>query len=185
VELFVSPDGTVASGTEIRSVTEPIVVQPGKSKTVKFSLLTLPNVANNSYEVVAELTDPKGNVTSVASTSTVSLAAAFLTLTPTLSVITPGAKGTGTVSLTVMNNGNIPPVGASTIALYASASTSASGGTQLVSEKASPLQPGKSKTIKFKLTAAEMTSITTDGFLVAQVTDPLGGVLTADTPAVT
>ena len=182
VDLLVSPDGTAASGTNVRTFPESIVIQPSKSKTVKFALDTLPTVQNGTYQVVVELTDPKGNVTSVAAATTVSLAQPFLTLTPVLSVITPGAKGTGTVSLTITNNGNIEPKGAATVVLYASLTSSIDGATQLSTGKVSvPLQPGKSKTIKYHLTAATMSSLAADGILVAAVTDPLGGVLTAFT----
>jgi hypothetical protein len=184
VDLLVTPDGTVASGTAIRSLPETIALKPGMSKTIKVPLQTLPNVPNNSYHIVAELTDPQGNVTTVATTSTVVLAQAFITLTPALSVITPAAKGAGSVSLTITNMGNSVPVGLSQIVLYASTANTISGATQLISDSVKlPLKVGASKTLKFKLTAAQMTSITTDGLLLAAVTDPLGGVLTATTPA--
>jgi hypothetical protein len=184
VDLLVSPDGTVASGTAARTVSEPIVIQPGKTKTVKFALKTLPNVPDGTYQIVAEITDPKGDVTSVATLTTVNLAAAFLMLSPALSTITPGLKGTGTVSLTITNNGNTPPVGATQIVLYASSTSSIDGATQLISEKIPlPLQPDKSKTLKFHLAAYMITDLFAQGLLVAAVTDPLGGVETVSIDA--
>ena len=182
VTLLVSPDGTVANGTAIRIFSQSIVIQPGKTKTVKFALQTLPNVADGAYKVVAQLTDPTGHVTSASSITNVGLAQAFIKLTPTLSSITVAPNGSGTVLLTVVNNGNIAPAGASQIALYASATADISGATQLSTQRVGlPLQPSKTKTLRYHLTAAQLTSIRSAGSLVVSVTDPLGGVQTAST----
>jgi hypothetical protein len=181
VELLLSPDGTVASGTEIRSLNESIILRPNKTKTVAIPLGTLPAVQTGTYQIVAEITDPRSDITSVATASTVSLAPPTLTLVPTLSAITPGAKGTGSVTLTITNNGNIPPSGKTTIALYPAASVSVHGAF-LISESINlPIQPGKSKSIKFKLSSDDLTQLTAAGLLLVIVTDPLGGVQTATT----
>ncbi len=185
VNLLVSPNGTVDSGTTIRTVAVAIVIKPGKSKTVRIALQSLPNVPNGTYGIVAEITDPKGDTTSVGTTTTVSLAQAFLSLIPALGVITPGAHGSGLVLLTVTDQGNIPPTGNSQIILTASPTDTVSSGLQLSSQRAHiAVQPNKSKVLKLHLTASDLNEISSEGLLVVELVDPLGGVQTASTPAV-
>jgi hypothetical protein len=178
VELLLSEDGTVASGTKIRTITEPIVLKPGRTRTVKFALELLPSVTDGTYEVVAQVTDPKGNVTTAATLTTVNPAAAFESLTPDLSSIALN----GTYFLTITNNGNIVPTGTTKIELFTSATTSVTDATPLLTKSVKlKLASGASKTFEFRLTPKMYLQVTIEPNLVAQVTDPVGGIQTAST----
>jgi hypothetical protein len=178
VELLLSEDGTVSSGTKIRTITEPIVLKPGQTKTVKFALETLPSVSDGTYEIVARVTDPEGNATGADTLTTVNPAAAFDSLTPDLSSV----AANGTFSLTVTNNGNIVPVGATTIELFASPYTSVADGTSLITASVKlGIAPGASKVFRFHLTSKMFLQLTLEPNLVAEVTDPMNQIQTAST----
>jgi len=75
IALYVSPDTTAADGSLVRSVSESIVLKPDASRVVSIPLLSIPGVADGNYHLVARVTDPKGDVTTVASAGTYALAA--------------------------------------------------------------------------------------------------------------
>jgi hypothetical protein len=70
IAVYVSPDTSAADGTLIRSLPQTIVLKPGASREVTVPLLAIPSVAQGSYHFVVQVTDPKSDVTSVASGST-------------------------------------------------------------------------------------------------------------------
>ena len=70
IAVYVSPDTSAADGTLIRSLPQTLVLKPGASREVTVPLLTIPSIAQGSYHFVVQVTDPKSDVTSVASGST-------------------------------------------------------------------------------------------------------------------
>ena len=63
--LFVSLSGSVdANATKIQSVTQPLRIRPGKFASVMLSVKLIPAVAPGAYTVIAQVTDPNGQVTS-------------------------------------------------------------------------------------------------------------------------
>ena len=176
VELLLSTDGTVASGTKIRTVSEQIALKPDQSRTVKFALGTLPSVTDGTYEIVAEVTDPKGNVTTAATATTVNPAAAFQSLTPTVSAIPLN----GTVTLTIANEGNTASKGVTIIKLYASATSTTTDATLLRTLRVNlRIAPGAARAIRIHLTPHQYIQVGIEKNLVAQVTDYQNSVQTA------
>jgi hypothetical protein len=114
VTLYLSTSGTPTGATEVASITTVLRIKVNRAKTVKVKLAGLPaSLAAGSYFVVAQVTDVGGNAAVAASSSTVSVAPAFVDLSgalaPVPAVLKPGKKISATV--TVTNNGNITAAG--------------------------------------------------------------------------
>lgn len=183
IALFTSPDGLAADGTLIRSLTRAIVLKPGASRVITLPLLTLPAVANGNYNIVARLTDPDSNTTQTSSPQ-YTLAAPFVSLVPSLGSIVLAHKGAASVTFTVTNQGNVAPVGPSTIAIFASSDATTTDGTQLVSHLVSlSLPTGHFRVVHVHLTAAQMAQATASGTLVIEVVDPTSQSQTLAIPA--
>ncbi len=176
ISFYASPDTTAADGTLIRSVSEKIVVKPSASRVITIPLLNLPVVKNGSYDLVAQVTDPKGGVSTSVASGTYAFAAPFLALTPSTPVVTVAKDGSATVSFTVTNDGNTPSSGSSTVTIYASSDGTITNATAAFTATENlPLAPGKSKSVHLKLTAAQVTTLQAAVAAILQVTDPLGG----------
>jgi len=186
VNVYASADPTLDTSVDplVTSVKSHATVRGGKSVRLNVSITKLPgNLSAGNYYLIVETVDSAGNTNSVATPSLVNVAAPVVSLTPVYSAaVTVARNGTATVSLTVTNQGNVPPIGTSEIQLFASTSPGVTGATPLLSKRvASPLKPGKSKMIKLQLTKAMVQTIQSVGTLVAEVTDPLGDSQTAVT----
>ncbi len=202
VTLLISNDGNVPSkgsttiditasltsgalGTTIANLSKTLSILPGKSAKVAVPIKSIPALADGDYFLVAQVTDPFAGGTSIASsTGTTNIAAPFISLVPVFTTgIKIAANSTAIASLTITNNGNVPPIGNSQIVLFASASLDISESPQLVSQTVRlPIRPGKSKIVKIHLTAAMVQTAQAQGSMVAEVIDPLGGTQTALTP---
>jgi hypothetical protein len=68
VAIYLSPDTTATGGTLVRSDAEPIALKPGASRLLNLPLIALPALSDSSYYLVVVVTDPKKDVTLVAST---------------------------------------------------------------------------------------------------------------------
>jgi cyclophilin family peptidyl-prolyl cis-trans isomerase len=122
ISLYASTDGTVANGTLIKTVTRKLTIQPGKSVNVSVPLGKYPSVTNGTYTIVAQVTDPKANISQHAFATPVTIAAAMLELSvASVSVPATGILGKGiTVTVDVTNAGNITAAGSLDINLGAS-----------------------------------------------------------------
>lgn len=181
IAFYASPDTMAADGTLIRSVTEKIVLKPSASRVVTIPLEDLPVVINGNYDLVAQVTDPNGGVSSTVGSGTYAFAAQFLSLAPSAPAVTVATDGSATVSFTVTNNGNIAPSDSSTMTFFASSDGSTSDAIAVSTQLENlPLAPGKSQTVHLKLTADEVTTLQTAVAAILQVTDPLGGSQTLE-----
>ena len=175
IGLFVSSDGIAGDGTLIRSVRMPVVLKPGASRVITVPLLDLPAVSHGNYKLVAQITDPDSNVTQIATTRQYMLAAPFVSLVPSRGSMVTAHSGTAIVSFTVTNEGNVEPVGSSTIALYASPDGKTDDGSLLLSQPQSlPLLADKSRVLRIHLTSAQRLAAADAGMLAIEVTDPHG-----------
>jgi uncharacterized repeat protein (TIGR03803 family) len=176
IAILASPDTSAADGTLIRSMTKAVKLKPGASRVVKVPLLSLPAVADGNYFLVAQVTDPNADVTTAASTGTYQLAAPFVSLVPSAASVAVARNGTATVKFTVTNNGNIAPIGASTVTVNTSADgTVANSQPVFTQQKNLRLHPNKSQKLQLKLSALEVTTLQANAAAFLVVTDPLGG----------
>lgn len=175
--LYASINTTPTDGTLIRSLTEPIVLKPGAARVVMIPLLALPDVPNNAYFIDAQVTDPKGNLTTAASAGTYALATPFVSLVPSAASVAMAKNGSATVSFTVTNNGNITPSGLSTIELAVSSNGTVAATEPVVTEhQALPLAAGAHRLVRMKLTAAQVSSLQAGNGAFVILTDSTGGV---------
>jgi FG-GAP-like repeat len=180
VQLFVSPDGTAADGTLIRDVKMPIVLRPnGGSTFVTLPLLNLPAVGDGNYNVVVQITDPRSDVTQIATGGQYALAAPFVALSETLtttlgSPLVSGGKVNGSVTLAITNNGNVLSKGPTGIDITASTVSGVLGTT--IKMLPQPVRIPPTKTVKVTERITSIPLLDNDNyFLVTQVTDPFAG----------
>ncbi len=185
IAIYVTADGSITDGTLVRMLTMPIVLRPAGSRNVTLPLQSLPAVVDGSYFLVTQLTDPTGNISSGGSPGTYGLVAPVVALVPAITTsnlagtIISGSKINATVSLTITNNGNVPPSGSSTVTIYASVDGTAADGTSLASQTfRTPIAPTRFITKKFSISAFSALP-SGSYFLVVVVTDPLSGAQTA------
>jgi hypothetical protein len=92
-------------GTSITTSSKTLNILPGKSVKEVIQVKNIPALADGSYFLVEQTTDPFASGTSIASSdSAITIAAPFITLAATLG---PANIKTGD-TLTVTNNGNVP-----------------------------------------------------------------------------
>jgi hypothetical protein len=106
IALYASTSTTLgSSATLITSASESISIKPGASKLVSVPLKEIPALADGVYHIIAKVTDPHGGVSTVASSSTVTVAAPFVSISAVFAPLTSSSVDSGgTVILT--NNGN-------------------------------------------------------------------------------
>jgi hypothetical protein len=159
--------------------------------TVKPATATVPlNISASllpagTYTLFARVTDPSGNVGDSAAGASLSVAAAFVALSETVSKsslpasATANAKAHGSVLLAISNSGNVTTSGKTTVALFATAAGVIEGSSVQLATASLPLKikpgkPGKA-TASFKI----LPSIAVGSYtVVAQITDQNGGVST-------
>ena len=163
--MYASADGTVANGTLIRSMPfSNLSIKPGAAHPETIPLLMLPALADGAYHLVAQVTDPNGNVTSVASPSAYTIAAPFISLIPTAASLPTKQNSQGvflpaTFSFTLTNIGNINASGG-TIAILASATNNLVGATVVLSvPNGVTLKPSVPHVVHFKLTPSQVNAL--------------------------
>jgi FG-GAP-like repeat len=169
-----------SSDTKVTSVTKSIVIKGGKTVALTIPILNLPaGLPDGTYYLIVEPVDSSGNTASAATSSTVVIAAPFVSLSETLTSTLPpalvsGLKAKGTVTLTITNSGNVPSKGSTGIEITASTTSGLLGTTIANLSKTLTILPGKSAKVAVPIKSIPAL---TDGnyFLVAQVTDPLAG----------
>ena len=137
------------------------------------SLLGIPAVANGNYELVAQVTDSKGDVSNAIGSS-YTLAIPFLSLVPSDATETIARSGTGVIRFILSNAGNVKSTGTSTVAVLAAAIPVYSVPMKLM------ILPAKARVVRLRLSAAEMNLLQAAAVMTLQVTDPLGGIETLE-----
>jgi hypothetical protein len=181
IAIYASPDGTVASGTLVRSVYDFISLNPAKGRTVTVPLLSLPAVASGNYYLVAQITDPKTNVTTATSGSSYEIAPPFLSLYPVFNTFENFAFAGGYAFIKITNNGNVNTnIGNTDIAIYTSPDGTVGNSTFETSESINlSIRPGQNRTIVIRLNSDEARDAAKASYLVVQVTDAFDNVTTA------
>ena len=171
IALYVSPDATPADGTLIRSLRQPLALRPGADRILTIPLQSLPAVADGSYFLVVQITDPQGNLTSAAATAQYTLAAPFISLIPQSLAF----NNAGAVTFSVTNNGNVPSTGSSTVTLLVSATARQSDAQSITTQKlAIVLPPAARRTFTVHVSKTQLASIKAATSFYLQLTDPNG-----------
>ena len=128
VQLYVSPDGSLADATPVGSpVVKKVSLKASKSVRIPVKIKSFPSEPGGTYQLIAAVTDSSGNTSSVAGPS-LTIAPPFVTavlsgLQPRPAGVAPGKKES--LVFTVTNSGNIAAAGAPTLAI--SLSTDSTG----------------------------------------------------------
>ncbi len=179
IALYFSPDAVAADGTLIRSQLQPIPLKPGASSNYTVRLVNLPSMTNGNYFLVAQVTDPNGDVTSVASGGTFALSAPVLDLVPSAATVVIARNGSAIITFMATNQGNIAPVGPSTVSVNSSADgTLADALPVYTRHQTLPLAPNAPKIERIVLTRAQVTTLQAGAAAFLEITDPLGDVET-------
>jgi cyclophilin family peptidyl-prolyl cis-trans isomerase len=161
IDLYASTNGTTTGANLITSVARKLSIKPGKSVSVSIPLGKYPLVANGSYTILAQVTDPKGNVTAQAFPAPVTIAAAEIDLTGAFASV-PGTATIGktiSVTLDVTNSGNTTAAGLLDILFSASAASTGADPVQLAAlTQHINLKPGGKITLHLKVPVASGTT---------------------------
>lgn len=110
VNVLASTTGQLSGAKSFDVVKSSVVIPPGAARSVKLPLAALSSLADGAYFIVAEVTNSSGGISIATSTSSITVAAPFVSLGATIdsapSPITLSEEGI--VNFTVTNNGNIP-----------------------------------------------------------------------------
>jgi len=179
VNVYAAPSPTLDTSVDtlVTTATRPTIVNAGKTTTLLLPVTSLPSsLTDGTYYLIVQTSDSAGNTASVASTSTVVVAAPFVSLSETLtSTLAPalvsGSTVHGTVTLTITNNGNVTSHGATPIEVTLS-TVSGTPGTSIASvSKNLSIPPGKSTRVVVPVTSIPALP-DNNYFIVDQATDP-------------
>ena len=168
LNIFASQDSVFDSGDAlIAGEKVKLNLKPGKSSTATISFSAPSAISSGSYRLVGEIVPSSAPPGIFFSASSVAITAPFvnlggtIALSPKTTSYTVGGKGVKPLSVTVIvvNHGNVPARGPVAIALYGSTNAALDALDPLlttVPAKAITLNPGKSKkyVINLKPTAA-------------------------------
>jgi predicted outer membrane repeat protein len=178
--LDLADSGLDADPIQLDKLLKHAVLKNGKGFTAPLRTSALPaSIPSGTYHLVAEVTDPLGNVNFVTSTQTVTIAAAFVRPAATVGAVAPSsiAPGkSGSLILTVANDGNVA-AGAVTISLSPSFddSTPIAGVFLDQIHSGARILPGKSKSFRLHF---KVPSGTAAGTYYPYLSVTLGGVTT-------
>ncbi len=194
VNIYASTTPTLDTTVDplVTSVSRPASrIGPLKTVPLKVNVTSLPSTlaTNTPYYLIAETVDATGNTGSIATNTTINLAPANISFTETVASTFPpqlvsGTKIKGSVKVGLINGGNIPAKGTTTINLTAS-TTPGVVGTSIVSvQKKVNIGIGRTGFVTVPISTLPVLP---DGtyFIVAQVTDPNGAVTLATSTSVT
>ncbi len=127
VKLFVNSANTLdGNQTPLTQMSlKNLTLKAGKNKSLNFKLSSLPaTLPAGTYYLLAEVIDPNGAANVVASTKTVSVAAPFISLSAVAGAVNPSSirvGKSGSIAVTLTNNGNETALGTADLTLEASA----------------------------------------------------------------
>lgn len=185
VDVFASTTGTIdSSSIELAQMSRFIVLT-----TTRPAALAIPvhikagELPSGSFMLFAQAIDPSGDKSNSAAGPALNAAAPFIALSETVVKSTLAAssasntKAHGTVTLNVVNGGNITTTGSTTIALEASASGALDSSAVQIASASLPLRihPGKSAHAAVTLKQLPQLTVGTNT-IFAKVTDADGNV---------
>jgi hypothetical protein len=146
----------------VATLMKNVSLKAGKAQSFVFNVKSLPaGLPDGTYHFLAEVVDPLRYTNVVATNQTVSAATAFVQPAITVGAVTPGSIAigkTGSVLVTVTNNGNVAANGIHLALKPSSDGISVNGVVFKIVASSAKLMPGKSKTFKlaFKVTSADV-----------------------------
>jgi Bacterial Ig-like domain (group 3) len=121
IELFTSTDLNLDSAdAKITTMKVNLNIGSDRLQRVRIPLKLIPNVASGAYFVLAQVTDPDKNVTQAATLGTVQITQSFVSLSATVGSVSSSSikiGSTGTIAVSITNNGNAVSNGPMTIVL--------------------------------------------------------------------
>jgi hypothetical protein len=175
-----------------KPVTKSVNLKPGKSAVITVPIKTLPQVsAAGNYYLLFQTTDSSGASSVVASSSTIAVGPASVSLAPVVTAVklaaavVSGSASKGSVSLAITNNGNVVSKGTTVIDITASTVSGVVGTSIAMLSKSLAIPAGKTVKVTVPIKSIPVLA---DGnyFIVAQVTDPFtANVTTASSAATT
>jgi len=181
VEIFASTTGNVDGSAVLLSKPLKIAnLKAGKKTTASIQVSLHANtLAAGTYMLIAQATDPSGNVSDSAAGETVVVAPAFIALSETVSKSTLPASAAGgskvhaSVTLTIANGGNIITSGTTMVALFATAAGIVDSTATQIATSTKPLRIKPKIPTRFTISPRQIPGLAVGSYtVVAQVTDP-------------
>jgi len=188
INLYASTSGAVdENAVKIGTKTLSFNLPKGKSKTISVPLNFNPP-AEGAYTILAQAGDATGTTGAATGGPTVTAAAPFISLSETFSKVkvspqlVAGQPTQGSATVKITSQGNVTSKGPTTVALLASPDGALADATQIATltrNLSIPVNGSASVTVQITSIPAGL-----DGsqILIAEVTDPNGGVSSADYP---
>lgn len=177
VDIFASTDGAIdGSSIQLGSASiKSLQIAAARTKTVPVHITSLPSTLDGSYTLLAQISDAAGN-TAVSSTGpALSAAAAFISLVPSAATVALAKNGSAEVSFTLTNEGNVRTASKSVISVNSSADGTVGNSTTVFGENYLPaLLPNKPRTLRLRLTAAEVAELRASTISILVVTASTG-----------
>jgi hypothetical protein len=194
VDIFSSTNGRIdGNATLISGISRSLKIQPGKTSIVSVKLGSFPNLAHNTYDLIAQVTDETGAITMSPASLSVVISPPFISLVGQLTTTKVSVSGphspipnsiTAMNVLKLTNNGTANSTGSTSITLYLSTSTSSAGIFTPALTGPTPkmsIQPNQTKSFTLKSTVPAIHSHNLVYF-IAKIVDPLGNVTYAADP---
>jgi len=106
ISLFADAGTTLdSSATLLAKANENFSIHAGKSKPFSIRIKSIPNLSDGVYHVIAELTDVQGNVSSVLSPQTLTVAAPIVSISAAFQPLT-STSPSAAATIVLTNNGN-------------------------------------------------------------------------------
>jgi len=192
VRVYASTSTTLDTTTDplVTSVVKTSSIKSAKTVPLTIPITTLPStLPDGSYYLIAQTTDSAGNTDSAATGSTVTVAAAHIALSETVtppftSALVGGAAAKGSVKVKITNNGNEISTGTTAIDLSFSTTPGVPGTSFATLNKRLSIPVGKSVTVAIPV---KTIPVVPDGsyYVIASVSNPDGGVTVGSSPSTT
>jgi cyclophilin family peptidyl-prolyl cis-trans isomerase len=174
VDLSLSTDNSGDTpGTSVAGANRNVKLKPGQSTTVPITVKSIPSSVTGTEFLLATVTDPGANTATGVSSGAISLQPPFVDLSGSFGKLTALKAGhNSTITIDVMQNGNIPVNSSLPIDIIASASGTVGAADNIdlgTVAKHVSIKPGKKVVVQ--LTEAIPAGFTGTHFLIA-VIDP-------------
>jgi hypothetical protein len=180
IEIFASTAGSIDNGAiQLLKIVKSVNLKPGQKLSASMALsLKGSTLAAGTYALFTRTIDPSGTTSDSTAGPTVTVAAAFVALSERVNKSTlsasaaAGGKSHGSVTLTLVNNGNITTPGTTTVALFATPAGVVDGSSTQLATLTKPLRIKAGKSLKLTVPVKTIPSIAAGAYtVVAQVTD--------------
>ncbi len=164
IAIYATSTGSIdASMMPIASIKRQVNMKPGKRSTFRLTVKSLPtSLANGTYTLLARTIDPAGNARNSAAGVSVVIAAPFVSLSASVTVVKPPSVRAGkaaNLTVTLSNAGNIDTSGLASLNVGLSADGQTESDILLQSLKKLKVKAGKNLVIHlhFKVKSTQAT----------------------------